>query len=839
MRALGSGFSALLLAGVVAPQHARALQTGAGYSAYREEASRVVTVTAGVRYAAGPLHRALFGEHYRDLWTTPVQVPLLDLETYAGGLTPEEIGGGQQTRSLKLESEDGREYAFRPVDKDPTGALPSAYQETVVDRLAQDAISAGHPGAPLVASALLDAVGVLNARPQLFVMSAQERLGEFQKTFAGTLGYLEERPEEGFAGADEVVEWEELLELVEGDPSHRVHVREFLRARLVDHLLGDWDRHQGQWRWAGFREEGHTSWRPIPRDRDQALARYDGLLLGIARRVHPKLVNFGPRYPSALGLAWNAQELDRRLLASLQAEDFDSVAAAVEAALTDSVIDASIDLLPAAYRAALAPWMTEALRQRRDSLRAHAREYYGLLAEEVDVFGTERAELAEARRDAAGRLDLLVTTREGHDTTFRRAFDPEETRSVRLLLQGGRDSIHIDGPSGAGPLLEIEQEPGIDTVAAPSGAEGFRLYTPRPDVKQGKGDSTSAGQPPRDWGGSFGISPRAEYDADLGILLGVQAARTDYAFRRVHYGSRMRLVAQYATAAEGFRTELIADVRRVNPDLRLDLRVRASEIEVVRFSGFGNETPAPRGAFQEVDQWQFVVAPLLEYAATPLLRLQAGPIAKYTTTSLRGDRLIDRERPLGSTGFGRVGLQAGAAVTVPDSAGMEAASLGFRVGGSAFPPTWSGSASHGELHAEAVGRLPVRVGPTPLIAMRVGAKKVWGEFPYDESAFLGGQGTLRGYAYQRFAGEAMLYGSAEVRVPVARVLEDWVPTRVGMFALADAGRVWADGTRSRRVHAAGGGGVWLSFFEERHTVSVAVASGEEGSLWYVRTGLAF
>ena len=547
MRGPASGFCALLLAGVVAPQHARA-QAGVGYSAHREEANRVVTVTAGARYAAGPLHRALFGEHYRDLWTTPIQVPLLDLETYAGGLTPEEIGGGQQTRSLKLESEDGREFAFRPVDKDAAGVLPSAYRGTVVDRLAQDAISAGHPGAPLVASALLDAVGVLNARPQLFVMPAQKRLGEFQETFAGTLGYLEERPEEGFAGADEVVEWKELLELVEEGPSHRVDVREFLRARLVDHLLGDWDRHQGQWRWAGFREEGHTRWRPIPRDRDQALARYDGFLLGVARRVHPKLVNFGPRYSSVLGLAWNAQELDRRLLASLEAEDFDSVAAAVETALTDSVIDASIDLLPAAYKAAHAPWMTDALRQRRDSLRAHATEYYRLLAEEVDVFGTGRAELAEVRGDPAGRLDLLVTTREGHDTIFRRAFDPEETRSVRLLLQGGRDSTHIDGPSGAGPLLEIEQEPGIDTVA-PSEAGRFRLYTPQPDVKRGKGDSSSAGQPSRNWGGSFGISPRAEYDADLGILLGVQAARTDFAFRRVPYGSRVRLVAQYSTAA--------------------------------------------------------------------------------------------------------------------------------------------------------------------------------------------------------------------------------------------------------------------------------------------------
>ena len=48
-------------------------------------------------------------------------------------------------------------------------------------------------------------------------------------------------------------------------------------------------------------------WRPIPRDRDQALVRYDGALLDIARKVHPKLVNFGPEYPSVLGLAWNAQ----------------------------------------------------------------------------------------------------------------------------------------------------------------------------------------------------------------------------------------------------------------------------------------------------------------------------------------------------------------------------------------------------------------------------------------------------------------------------------------------------------------------------------------------------
>ncbi|HEY7612530.1 MAG TPA: hypothetical protein VH764_06035 [Gemmatimonadales bacterium] len=55
--------------------------------------------------------------------------------------------------------------------------------------------------------------------------------------------------------------------------------------------------------------------------------------------------------------------------------------------------------------------------------------------------------------------------------------------------------------------------------------------------------------------------------------------------------------------------------------------------------------------------------------------------------------------------------------------------------------------------------------------------------------------------------DAMVFCSAEIRVPVARVLEDWVPTATGVLSLADAGRVWADGDSSSRVHAVGGGGV--------------------------------
>ncbi|HEU5040925.1 MAG TPA: hypothetical protein VFT84_08910 [Gemmatimonadales bacterium] len=814
-------------------------QTGAEYTDYTPPPGGVVTTSAGEQYAAGPLHRAFLGEHYRDLWAAPIEVPVLDLATYAGGLEPAETGGGQQTRSLKFKDDDGREYTFRGVDKDPTRALPSAYRGTVVNRLARDATSAGHPAAPLIASSLLDAVGVLHAKPQLFVMPDDERLGRFQAEFGGMLGYMEQRPDDGFAGADEVVEWDELVELLQERPSHRVDARELLKARLVDHLLGDWDRHRDQWRWAGYRRGGRTVWRPIPRDRDQALVRYDGFLLGLARRIHPKLLNFGPRYPGVLGLAWNAQELDRRLLSSLDGEAFDAVAAEVQAAVTDSVIAASVRRTPASYQAERGEWLTDALRQRRDSLRVHAAEFYRFLAEDVDVTATDAAESAEARRLPDGRLSLVITTAEGGDTTFRRTFDPRETAAVRLRLLGAPDSLRIEGDGGRGPLLEVEREPGVDAIVTAPGAGRYRLYDPRPATERVKSDSTASDQPPRDWGSSFGISPRAEYEADLGLVLGLQAARTDYAFHRSPYGSRIRLVAQYATAADGLRADLVADVRRVNPDVRFELRVRASEIEMVRFTGFGNETPQPDGDFQNVDQWQLTVAPVLAYAAGERVRLEVGPVLRYTTTDLEGAHLIDRLRPLGATGFGRVGLQTGVALAGLDSLELGQAGAGVTLGGSLYPPVWSADAAFGEMHVEAVGRLPIRVGPVPLLALRAGGKRVWGAFPYDEAALLGGQGSLRGFDYQRFAGKASLYGSVELRVPVARVLEDWVPTQIGVFALGDAGRVWADGSGSSLVHAAGGGGIWLSLFEDRNTVSLAAASGGEGTRWYLRSGLAF
>ena len=184
-------------------------------------------------------------------------------------------------------------------------------------------------------------------------------------------------------------------------------------------------------------------------------------------------------------------------------------------------------------------------------------------------------------------------SRRGRRYAFQRTFEPGETGSVRLLLAEARIPFACTARARR-DLARDRARTGCrhrDRGRAPGAIACTSAIARAPG--KGRLDRLPAGA--ARLGSSSGVSPRVGYDADLGLILGAQAARTDYAFRRTPYGSRVRLTTEYATAADGLRTELLADVRRVNPRLRLELRARASEIEVVRFAGHGNETPVPEG----------------------------------------------------------------------------------------------------------------------------------------------------------------------------------------------------------------------------------------------------
>ena len=107
----------------------------------------------------------------------------------------------------------------------------------------------------------------------------------------------------------------------------RVDARAYLRARLIDHLIGDWDRHRDQWRWVKL--PGNPLWQPIPEDRDQAFGRSAASRSGAAP-VLPLLVEFGNDYSSMDGLTFDGSDVDRRLLAGLERPVFEEEVAKVQ-----------------------------------------------------------------------------------------------------------------------------------------------------------------------------------------------------------------------------------------------------------------------------------------------------------------------------------------------------------------------------------------------------------------------------------------------------------------------------------------------------------------------------
>lgn len=70
-------------------------------------------------------------------------------------------------------------------------------RESIAADFAQDFVSAVLPQGALILDRLQEASGVLHATPQLVLMPDDPRLGEFREDFAGVLGWIEVRADEG------------------------------------------------------------------------------------------------------------------------------------------------------------------------------------------------------------------------------------------------------------------------------------------------------------------------------------------------------------------------------------------------------------------------------------------------------------------------------------------------------------------------------------------------------------------------------------------------------------------------------------------------------------------
>jgi hypothetical protein len=826
-----------------------------------QRSSETVVVVPGARYGANWLHRLLFGGQWRDEWTTPVRVETLDLGSFDGGLQPERRGGGQQTKSLRLKSANGNAWTFRSVDKDPARALDPELRESKVAELFRDLTSTAHPVAALVVASLLEEVDVLHSAPQLFVMPDDARLGEF-RDFAGMLGLLEQRPRVGYAGANKVLATLDLFARLEGRSDERVDARAYLRARLIDILVGDWDRHVSQWRWLRFDEDGKRVWRPMPFDRDQALSRFDGIFPSVAEYYTKQLASFHEGYPAIDKLTYSGRYIDRRFLVLLERAEWQAVAADVVRRLTDGTIADAVRRLPPELYARSGAQIEAALRARRDALRIESDSFYELLARDVDVHGTEQPDRAVIRRSPDGGVELTLSACDAATGEavappyFHRTFHAGETSEIRLYLLGGADRIVEEGERDGGIRVHIVRGDAAEGVkrgeasrarAEGTGARGDGETVDDEDGLQRRYEVF------RDWGADWLVFPQLSYDGTRGLFAGARLELTQFGFGRDPFADRMSFAAAWSTALSQPRLEYSLDLRTRSP-VGVLAYVAYSGVDLANFFGLGNESvrdPALASRdFYRVPEHHFVLRPLATVALLGPLRGRAGAAFEYFSNQANGPNAAS-----GAYGYGKMALaSAELSLAVDTRSGTLTRRRGLAADASVryYPPWLDNAAGFTKARAEASALLGSDLASPVLLGLRVGGEKNWGRYPFFAAAFIGGAtlpspldvtgssggNLLHGYDLNRFAGDASVVANVDLRIPLGRY-STILPLRYGVLGVADVGRVFLSKETSSRWHPGAGGGAWLALraaapggSELVSSMSLVVVRSDEGTSVY-------
>ncbi|HTE10066.1 MAG TPA: hypothetical protein VK645_03835, partial [Chitinophagaceae bacterium] len=598
------------------------------------------------------LHRFLLGENYRKLWSVPVTIKIFHLSKENGGFTVIKQGGGLQTRSLRLSDQAGKEWVLRTIEKYPERKLPPNLKASVVKDILVDQVTTANPFAALTVPPFAAALGIPHASPQIVYVAGDEALGEYRNLFANKVFLFEERNAEGDAATDNSAKVQEKLT---ADNDVSIDQEIVLRARLLDILLGDWDRHEDQWRWEKIKNKKETIYTPIPRDRDQVYYKTSGVFPWIVSHqfLMSKFQGFHATIRDIEGWNVNARFFDRFFLTSLDEQQWKEQIAYVQNNITDSLINAAIELLPPPVYALSGKDIIQNLLIRRKNLEELALRYYRFISKIVDVPLSDKQEHVDIHYNDNGHVAVTIYKIKksgGEDKIlYQRVFVPGITKEIRLYGRGGNDVFSVTGNQTSSIKIRMIGGDGTDSFYVDANApnrQHLYIYDRKDEKniipvssnakKRLGSDSTVNAYDPENF--KYNLSGpvfSADYNRDDNIILKAGWLNERHGFRKAPFASRQELWVNYSTGRKFFRIIYDGDFKKIagNNDLYVSIYSRGPHY-IRNFFGVGNETVFPDEGNRKISYYRtrfdYVTAEArLRHPLAKQLSINAGIRSQY------------------------------------------------------------------------------------------------------------------------------------------------------------------------------------------------------------------
>ncbi|MDT8392912.1 MAG: metallophosphoesterase [Bacteroidales bacterium] len=812
-----------------------------------------ITIITDSIYEKGKTGRFFWGEHYRDIWSAPQKYNVLKLNETHGGLKIYRAGGGFQTTTLFVKDTQNIRYVIRTIRKDPTEVLPEALQQTFSEKIIQDQISASHPFGAAVVPTLSSAAGIYFNIPEYYYLPDDPHLGQYRKRARNQPVLLEEfiSPDylkEKFGhDVQKVISTEELMETLLENNHHFVDMEWYWRTKLVDMLLNDWDRHEGQYFWVAIAQNESISYRPFPIDRDNVMFKMDGLIPSMVTRKWnlPQFQNFDPDIKLIEGMNFQSMHMDRRFLAGLEHSEWHRIAARLQQSITDSIITEAVSRLPVSGPVEK-QHIVSLLKSRRDKLTEFAERYYEVVARQLEIVGTKQDEVFVIETDKKNNLKLSIYAGSvSKNPYFERTINQEETKEIRIYgidgndrvvfknlkhrqkirfeLVPGKGNMHISDEENLSSkaVLKMHQKE-VKNIEDAVRKDNMSEFTQKTLQQFGYNytEHTLGYVAPVI---SFGFN---SYD---GAYLGGGIIWKKPGFRKYPYAAVHKVVANIAPLNASFNFYYKAEFTNLiaGNDFLINATVYSPN-NSTKFYGFGNDSvDTGPSKYYNVRRDIYEINFLLRMNLTKNNHLVFGPSFQITDVRKEKDKFYTTKMAgLSDSDFN--------AFTLP---GLQLQYLFNNTNDSHYPTKgikikfvskwWYNIQDQNVLFRSNLSlgiyqKIP-HTGFT--IASRIGGMVNIGSYRFFQANVLGGAGlfynpdkdffeeaNFRGAPADRFSGTAVFYHNTDLRLKIWDVQSYVIPGQFGAHLLFDYGKIWLKDSAINSWQYGWGGGLWYNFY---------------------------
>ncbi|MGO4821358.1 MULTISPECIES: metallophosphoesterase [unclassified Flavobacterium] len=794
-------------------------------------------------------YRLFFGKHYRKYYSMPVEVKTATIDTLMGGMVPKRAGGGHQTRSLQLVNKDGKEFVLRAMKKSVSSFVQSVafkdqyvvneFKNTYAEGFLYDFYTTAHPYTPFAISNLASKIGVAHTNPKLYYVPKHKALQEYNEEFGDELYMFEERTDEtqkdlkSFGKPEDIISTEDLLEKLHKDEKYSVDEKEYIKARLFDMLIGDWDRHYDQWRWGEYKVKDKVVYKPIPRDRDQAFTKYDGALLSVLMtkselkhmqtfKDHIKKVKWLNREPYPLDLAF---------LKTADKEDWIKQAKYIQNQLSDAEIDAAFKNLPVEVQDATIEDIKRKLKLRKNDLQKYTAIYFQALQKTVLIVGTNKDDkfVIDHNKKNNIKVDAYRLKKEGDELMYSKNYSASSTKNIWVYGLDDKDQFEIKGNAKTSTKIKLIGGLDKDQYKIENGKR-LTIYDFKSKDNNYDLDNKTKTVLTDDYSinqydytkpkfNSFSKFPVIGYNPDDGLKLVLLTKYLVNGFKQNPYTQKHTLKANYYFATNGYDLIYNGHLPKLFKDWDFNVEARLTSPNFsINYFGAGNET------VNEDQQYGLdynrVKIRILKFAPSIMKFGRYGSEINFQTSFERikveetTDRYINLPTVVNQTVFD--GQHFGGATLKYsfenyDVVSLPTMGLGFSLAGSWTTNLRDGKRNFPTIESHLNINHRIDSNGKLVLATMLKSKVILNDnYEFYQGATLGGDYDLRGFRNERFLGRQSFYQSTDLRWNLGKIKRSIIPMSYGILGGFDYGRVWTTGENSDKWHQSFGGGLWLN-----------------------------